>query len=73
MNSKKINNTNEIPVMTLSEVFKTLVAVSHGDQEAPNWAGKKFTSVMMRKIIGKISSLKTSSCNLFRNLDYFLV
>jgi len=41
MNSKKINNTNEIPVMTLSEVFKTLVAVSHGDQEAPNWAGKK--------------------------------
>jgi hypothetical protein len=41
MNSKKIYNTNEIPVMTLSEVFKTLVAVSHGDQEAPNWAGKK--------------------------------
>ena len=41
MNSKKINNTNEIPVMTLSEVFKTLVAVSHGNQEAPNWAGKK--------------------------------
>ena len=27
--------------MTLSDVFETLKAVGQGDQEAPNWAGKK--------------------------------
>ncbi len=41
MNSSKKKNTNEIPVMTLSDVFETLKAVGRGDQVAPKWAGKK--------------------------------
>ena len=41
MNSSKKKNANEIPVMTLSDVFETFKAVGRGDQEAANWAGKK--------------------------------
>jgi hypothetical protein len=38
MNSSKKKNANEIPVMTLSDVFETLKAVGRGDQVAANWA-----------------------------------
>jgi hypothetical protein len=41
MNSSKKKNINEIPVMTLSDMFETLKAVGRGDQVAANWAGKK--------------------------------
>ncbi len=41
MSSKRDVVRNPIPVMTLTDAFKTMQAYSRGESELPSWAGKK--------------------------------